>query len=289
MQKNILDTPKNRSTFILSGAGETGTLKSKAEMFKWRKLGDCGEFSMIDKSELNLDERYQREPSQKKVNDMAREFNWESFGVISAILREDGSFWIFDGGHRVAAALKRSDIDRLPCMVFMSTDLSAEAQAFFDTNGKKSEVPSQTKYKAGLVAKDECCLIADRILKSHGYAVRQTSSGGCYGFAAISTLLQIIKKDRDSAALVFDFLCRIGSGESFSSNLLKGMFLCHQRLSDEFLNGDNLNRLAPFGIDGLEAAIKKETMIAGVGGERVAAKALLNIVNGRRRNKLTLD
>lgn len=75
----------------------------------------------IEKELLLLDERYQRTQSAVKVAVMASKWSWQACGCILVAHRKVPSavkFYVFDGGHRVAAAKKLAEITTLPCLVF---------------------------------------------------------------------------------------------------------------------------------------------------------------------------
>ena len=74
---------------------------SKRDKFDWSTGGSRGEFRWIAKNDLNIDSRYQRDQvSEAKVMEIARDWDWLLLGCISVIEREDGSLWVFDGGHQ---------------------------------------------------------------------------------------------------------------------------------------------------------------------------------------------
>ena len=80
-----------------------------------------GTFMQIEKELLLLDERYQRSQSAVKVAVMASKWSWQACGCILVAHRKVPSavkFYVFDGGHRVAAAKKLAEITTLPCLVF---------------------------------------------------------------------------------------------------------------------------------------------------------------------------
>lgn len=96
---------------------------SKRIQFNWADPDDRGEYMDIPKDHLEVDHTYQRDTvSIERINSIAREFRWSAFGVLLIIRGSDGTLWVYDGQHRLAAAKLRDDIDDLPCLVFAEGD-----------------------------------------------------------------------------------------------------------------------------------------------------------------------
>lgn len=77
---------------------------------------DPGEFRMIDKAALNIDQRNQI--SESHVQSIANHWSWTAIGMILVSEQADGTLLVLDGQQRKMAADKRSDIQNLPCLVF---------------------------------------------------------------------------------------------------------------------------------------------------------------------------
>jgi hypothetical protein len=71
--------------------------------------------------ELNIDDAYQRSidtgPSRSLIQKIAKGWDWRMCLPLVVSKREDGSLWVLDGQHRLAAAKVRGDIPYLPCCV----------------------------------------------------------------------------------------------------------------------------------------------------------------------------
>jgi hypothetical protein len=86
----------------------------KVTRYGWLEADDLGDLCLLSKRDLNVDNRYQRERKHPKVLAIARGWSWPACGVLIVAVREDGRYWVVDGGHRWAAAMERSDITHLP-------------------------------------------------------------------------------------------------------------------------------------------------------------------------------
>lgn len=259
--------------------------------FSWNQSGSPGVFMMIPKTSLRMDMEYQRcEASAEKVIEIARNWDWTLLGVLMVAMREDGSFWVVDGGHRYRAAMKRDDVLELPCMVFDNMRKNLEALTFVGANTMKSVIKALDLHNAALCAGEPLALTAQAILDKHGYTAVKSASAiaGRQAFEAIRTLRSLIIKDRRYAERSFAACALIAGHKFFSGKLLKGLFYCAYKLRDkaDILEGVYLERLIKIGAEGLELSIRRESHIQGAGGEVVAAKAILDCINKGQRRRL---
>lgn len=283
---NILNK-ENKSMAPTAGRMEVAV--SKREKFSWASNSPMGSFCMIPKDDLNIDGTYQREQiSESKVLTIAREWDWKLFGALSVVMRPDGSLWVYDGGHRTRAAFRRDDIHELPCMVFECDTTEEEAKAFIGANTMKSEVSAFHKYRASLKAREPQALAIKAVLDKYGYRATDKSSAK-YGFNAINTLKKLLKEDSDLADRTFEFCVQLADGgEPIKGSVLRAVFRCAKKLRDreDILKGGLREKLASFGMDGIEVAMRREKHITGRGGELVEARAVLDLINKGRKRKV---
>ena len=284
---NILDKSDQSQLTLFNGK----TTVSRTHKFSWTPgCGVEGTFMKINKRELGIDGRYQREAiSRRKIVAIAKDWDWLWFGVISVVMRDDGSLWIFDGGHRVRAAMMRADIDELPCVVHMASDLKAEARAFIGVNTAKTSVSAISLHKAAVVSDDDIAKFAENLLDRHNYSVSDSRGKG--KFHAIATLRGLIKQDRALTEKVFRVCADIAQGAKIADGLLRGLFVLERRLSlqgQTVLSGQWFEKLRKAGIEVLGLEIQRKRAVIGKGGALVEASALLDIINHRRQNRFTL-
>ena len=270
--------------------GNADNVVSKRKRYSWAENSGPGEFMMINKVDLNIDGSYQRdEVSKSKVLDIARDWDWKLFGTLSVVERPDGTFWVYDGGHRCRASLKRDDISDLPCMVFEAEDEKTEARAFIGTNTMKNNVSAYHKHRASVVTGEPIAIAAQSILNKHGYFPMQSATKK-YGFSAINTLQSQLKNDPALAERVFSVCASIAQdGEHISGVVLKALFTCQKKLEGkaDILTNGHLERLKSATLPGIEAAIRREKHIVGRGGELISAKAVLDLLNKNKRYRLS--
>lgn len=287
---NILDK-EDKSTISPFG-GTRGPLPKRTS-FSWTSPSTKGNFLLIPKGDLNIDGSYQRDAvGDQKIRDIARKWDWKLFGALSVIKREDGSYWVYDGGHRTRASFYRDDVKTLPCMVFSCEKIEEEAKAFVGANTMQSAVSAYSKYRASLRANEPLAISMQAIFEKHGYAPSQNAKGD-HSFNAIGTMLKIVRVDVEMAERAFAVCAAIDEdgSEKIKGDALEGIWLCARKLKDQedILIGKHFKKLKAAGLAGINALISRETHIIGRGGASTAAKAILDLLNKGKRNRLYFD
>jgi len=260
----------------------------KEERYSWNNANaGYGIFKLIDKADLRIDKRYQREAvSKKKILNIVRDFDWRLFGTISVIQRNDGKFYIYDGGHRWRGSMYRNSITALPCMVFKLDNLSEEASVFYKKNTLKSGMSPYQRFKALVVAEDTLALKTKEMLDSCGYSPAATQ-GTPLDFRPIGTFLKMVNTNENAALQTLELCAAIADEkDNIQVDTLRGVFYLIRNLSENICVGKNRSKLISFGIRAIEASIKREKIIVGKGGERVEAKAILDMINNRSPKKI---
>lgn len=281
---NILD----KTDKSIAPAPGSHNAPTKREKYSWAEPCSPGRFKMISKYDLNVDDIYQRDQKAvTKVLSIARKWDWSLFGTILVSQRRDGSYWVYEGGHRTAASFYRDDIDLLPCMVFSDKDISDEARAFVGANTLKSNVSAIIVNRAGVVSKEPHATMCEEIAKAFGYRIVQSSGAGC--FSGVVALRKIVEQDPVLASDCFGACARIANGMYFSAMLLSGLALLVQKMRTKYkitlFETDYFDALLQAGVSGCEAAIHRERYNSGVGGSVSAARGLLEIINKNRRSR----
>lgn len=152
--------------------------KSKIEAYGWKKKDSSpGKLMMIPKTQLSVDPSYQRGLNLGKVTSICREWSWVAFGALSVSKRPNGGYYVMEGQHRLEAALRRSDIKELPCVVFDLTSIEQEAEGFIDANTKRKAVDVLSKHSAGLVAKNARALKLEAAIQCAGITLLPATGG----------------------------------------------------------------------------------------------------------------
>lgn len=264
---------------------------SKLERFKWDILHERGEFLEIDKDELRVDHLYQRDKlNEKRINDIASHFDWVRFGCLSVALRSnENQYVIMDGQHRYLAALKRSDIKKLPCMVFEIESVALEAFNFVQLNSQKTAVSGVDRFKALIISEDESAVALSKIIHSTGHRVGVTS--GAKVVSCVMCLWRYYRRDRDVFKDLWPLLSDMTPVSSIIDCVFRGVWgaeIKARGVKTSLLQHPYREILLSLGGTALAADIRRETAIYGKGGERVETIAVIKAINKRRIGKYRL-
>jgi len=260
---------------------------TKREKFSWATGGTTGVFRWIDKRNLNIDGCYQREAASKaKILDIAREWDWLLLGAISVIERSDGSYVVFDGGHRTRASFYRDDIDTLPCMVYQVATLTNEAKAFVACNTMTSNVDAIDRHKASVCAEEPVAIRVSELLSSCGICIAKTPHGTsqiqCIGAIASAT-----KEDAATAKRCLLLCIELATeyNESVEGAVFSGLFRLARSIGDNMWRHEE--RIKRHSQKEIAVRIRQYRAETGKGGQTIAAKAIMHLINKGLRNKLT--
>lgn len=165
-------------------------------------LGESQDFQMLPAANLRVDDRYQRKLNQKHLRNIARNLSMKVFGVILVSQRDNGTFWIIDGQHRVAALELRGESKTLvPCHIYRGLTPQDEAIIFQMQTNRKAIVPID-RFESKMFAEDPDTMAIDRILRKYGYQVGNTAPGAVQAVAMIENVYE--RSGADRLDLIFD-------------------------------------------------------------------------------------
>jgi hypothetical protein len=118
---------------------------------------------------INVDSRYQRELNERRVARMAAAFDPGLAEAISVSLRDDGTYWVFDGQHRLEAA-RRAGRTEILCLVHILTP-DEEARRFERLNSQATKPSPLDLFKARLFSRDPIALGIDETVRSCGFEI----------------------------------------------------------------------------------------------------------------------
>lgn len=258
---------------------------TKIERYGWTVADEPGRFREIDKHALWVDDEYQRDPTEPKIDRIASEWSWQACGAIIVGLRH-GRAYVIDGQHRVLAARKRSDITRMPCLVFDTNDVAEEAQAFLRANKNRKPMTALQAFKARVAAGDAVAKTAEVMIKSAGRVIANSSSSG--SIKCVGELMKHIAADKKTLDVVWPLVVELSKGQAISNRLLRSLMHIEPRLKDGASLAEQpwRDRLMAVGADGLLKAAAHAVEYHGMGGERVLAEGMLKAINHRARTKI---
>lgn len=154
--------------------------------------------------ELQVDRSYQRTvdtpQSQALIRQIAMFWDWRLFHPLSVVRRHDGSLWVIDGQHRLAAARMRKDLYDLPCVISPSESVTDEASAFVAMNRQRRPLSRIDVYRASLAAGDPEHLQAQQMIEAAGLSIAAHSNFTAWKPAQISNVGGVLQAVRAHGA-----------------------------------------------------------------------------------------
>lgn len=260
----------------------THTGQSKVDRYGWIIRDNPGEFRMIAKSLLVVDHTYQRDDVNAiAVGRMCRDWSWIACGSI-AVGERDGKLFVVDGQHRVLAAMKRTDITHLPCIVFPSVGTEGEAEAFVAINSQRRPMSIIAQFKAMVVAEQEPAVTMSKFCRDNNVALTQRPGPG--DLRAVGWMMRSATMDMVRTQWVLLFcrdLCRYEE-QPIHEHLLRAVWHTHRTFGDD---ARLWGRVRSIGVTEVMRAIRTATTYFGSVTDRYCAEGLLNAVNKGLRNK----
>ena len=147
----------------------TSRLKCNAPLGLRPSLENCRIF------DLNIDPAYQRSTengsSQSLIRKIAQHWDWALFHPLSVSRRRDGSLYVVDGQHRLAAARLRRDLYDLPCVVTAYDNAGDEAASFVAMNVQRRALGALDLFRAALAADDDASIAIAHLIRKAGLSL----------------------------------------------------------------------------------------------------------------------
>lgn len=263
--------------------------KSKIDRYKWVTKDQPGTFAWIKKTDLFVDRSYQREANHSKVLAIASAWSWISCGAISVAHRtHEGRYYVVEGQHRVMAALKRADVDVLPCMVFESEGQEHEAGGFYDANVNRRPVTTLERWNAQLVRKDETTVFVNNLILEAGRVPGKGSSPK--EVRCLASLLRAATTNRSALLRLWPLLVTVCDGHAMHERVVDGLFYIEIRMRDGQSLTDKIwrDRVIRVGYEGLVSAAARASAFYSAGGAKVWATGMIEALNKGCRIHLQL-
>jgi hypothetical protein len=204
---------------LQEGLSPTGRRRQKkAPVFELLNGHAKRQFREIDKNTLKVPVGdYQRDESEGRIAaEIAMHFDIVAFGTLLVIERASGELVVADGGTRLAASLKRSDIATVPCLVFSGLTDKQEADVFLRVNLNRRKLQTDQQHHAELFSENDLALRAQELL---GRLERRS-----IGFVSLSTMRTCVRSNYTAIEVIVGILVQIAGGNHVSSRVMKGLF-----------------------------------------------------------------
>jgi hypothetical protein len=268
-----------------------GGKHSKVTRYNWRVDDKRGELRELHKKDLHVDETYQRPENERKVQEIARAWSWIACGAIVVALR-NGAYYVVDGGHRVLASKRRSDITTLPCIVFETSDIKEEAQGFLALNTLRKPVTSLEKFRALTVVGNESALAVKEILDKDGY-VPMSYGGQTNGryVKCISVLVRLYESNQEIFKKIWPLIVEVTGDSPVKERVIESLFYIEKRLvgtQDSLLRSPWRERVLRLGTQGILDACARACSYHAKGGTSIWADGVVNALNHGVRRRITI-
>ncbi|MFE8033812.1 DUF6551 family protein [Thiohalocapsa marina] len=258
-----------------------GTM-TKVERYKWTMKDGQGQFMLLHKSRIGIDHAYQREAVETKIQAIASSWSWVAFGAVVVALRDDGSFVVIDGQHRVSAARRRADVEMLPCMVFETENTASEASGFLNANTLRRPLSGLDKHKAKVLVGSPDAVAAERIATSHGYKIKKGGSEH-WSVKAVTLIERLAYEDADALDATFLVLSRCLGGAFAHEKILSSLHFLHAKKHVNLLDSRVQQAIKSVGAVGMLEAINRAAAYYARGGVATWADGLSKALNKGRR------
>jgi len=246
------------------------------------------EFALIPKEQLQVDHAYQRGLSAKRIKDTASAWSWAACGALKVALRPDGEWFVFDGQHRLAAALLRHDVKALPCLVYEMKTVREEAAGFLAQTTSKPMTVIE-RFKALLMVQDPVATMVKNLLDRNQITLRGGVKPGDKAIGCAAELLHWGKNDPETLKKVWPLMVQvIEHGGMVTDKLLRAFVYLEQRIENDSLTErrwrKRLGSIRP--ADLLDGIAKANALDGGTQARSCAAGVLAVLNRGLQRRLL---
>ncbi len=266
--------------------------RKKIDEKSWVSLDKIGEFAWIDKEHLRVETDYQRESTTAKVQGIARAWSWPSCGALVVGRRPDGTLVVMDGAHRLSAAMRRADVQQLPCMIFDVRSVAAEAASFVSVNTARKPMAAIDVHRAAVVAGVEKSVAIQRLCDEIGIEIAATGKKNVLSAKSIALLTELLRQRPVRFPYVLSFVAGMYArreNKCLSDRVIATADFLDRRISEGLDDRRLRERIESVGVDGIVRACRVSTELHGKGGVNVWSLGVLVEINKGLRNKFAFN
>lgn len=254
-----------------------GISADKIKKFGWTMVDVPGVPFLAEKHTLHICATYQRTfIAEQRVLAIAAEWSWLACGSL-IVSERDGKFWVIDGQHRAVAAMRRSDIKELPCLVFKLASEEEEARAFYRVNCVRGAVSAYDKLRAQVAYNDQLALDSIALLDREGYKPSQSESA--HTIRCIAAFLAVMKSDRGVLLKVWPLIAQLHDGLTIRKKVFQALVYIAKHGSDDVTSPTWRERVLRHGLNTISDAIDRGNMLYSGKTSRISAMATLEVIN----------
>lgn len=190
-------------------------------------------YQKLKVSDLNIDNRYQRDIDVGKVKAISKALDWDRLGVPEVSQRADGTYYVVDGQHRVMGVREAGhDGTTIMCAVHEGLTLKQEAALFLAVNGARTAIRAYDKFRAAVTARDPDALDIKKIVESFGLQIQKAQA---WNYVCAIQSVEYAHKNNENLADTLSVLTRWEAHQNdrdpsvFERALIRAVsdFLCH--------------------------------------------------------------
>lgn len=149
----------------------------------WRK-------EIIDVRSIEIDMSYQRF-QHKYLKTLIQKFDKDRMPSLQISYR-DGKFFLYDGQHRLIAAISNG-IYEIPCEIHVGLTKENEAERFSKQTECSAKLTTYDTYKANITWGEPIDMMLKELCDKYSLTVRKAQKNGIYAFSAIGKAREILR------------------------------------------------------------------------------------------------
>lgn len=211
----------------------------EAEEQVQRIIGDAPSgYLNIEVGEIHVDPRYQRGLNQRRLQRLVREWNPSLADPIRVNWREDGTIWVIDGQHRLAAA-KAVGNKMIECKVHMSLTPDQEAAVWNLLQSGRVAPTLGDAFRSRLFAREPVAVQLEEIVHKFGGTLSLNNSNSSakrpvHALATIESILTFQGEDGLNRVMTTLAEAYPEDQQVFSEAMLNGLSIFYHIYDEEF-------------------------------------------------------
>ena len=213
-----------------------------------QQKGHQFEYRMVSPSSILVDPLYQRLLYQKKVEKIVKEWNYDLVNEPKLSMRKDGSLYVFNGQHTVAAhKIHEGEATPILCKVYRGLTWEDEKDLFIQQNGITSDPTTFEKLRAEFNAGNEEIRDMVEAAAEAGVQVTFKTKGDafsrCNAHSALLSMYKTLPRADYVNALQLIMAAWKGQPESYYAGFIKGMTNIFKKYKGKFRYTDMVKAL----------------------------------------------